>query len=99
MSSILTQFLSNQSHDWQCIGPIIVLLEHYGAFFHLENQLSSQHILYCCALRLWSQLYVICRGFWFLGLVALILVVLWQDASSPAACVRNGFGAFRQQKF
>ena len=54
-------------------------------------------MIYCCVLRLWSQICVTCRSCWFPVLVALSCCV-------GARCIgpvgwRDGYGAFRQPKF
>ena len=56
---------------------------------------------YCCALRLWSQICVMCRSCWFLNLVTLSYCA---GAGRPrargmAAYAKDGYRAFRQPKF
>ena len=46
-------------------------------------------MIYCCALRLWSQICVTCRRYWFLDSVALSCCTA-QDASGPRdGCIRT----------
>ena len=57
-------------------------------------------MIYCCALRLWSQICVTCRRCWFPVSVALYVVSgKMPGARGMAAYVRDGYGAFRQPKF
>ena len=51
-------------------------------------------MIYCCALRLWSRIWVQYRSYWFPDLVALSYC-----ARGMAADVREKFGAFSQPKF
>ena len=58
-------------------------------------------MIYCFALRLWSQICVTCRSLLVLGFVRPVLLCRGKmsRARGMAAYVRDGFGAFRQLKF
>ena len=57
-------------------------------------------MIYCCALRLWSQICVTCRKYWFPDSVALSCCAGARClVRVMAAYVRDGYGAFRQPKF
>ena len=58
-------------------------------------------MIYCCALRPWSQICVTCQSCWFLGSVALSCCAgaKLPRARGMAVYVRDGYGAFRQPKF
>ena len=58
-------------------------------------------MIYCCALRLWSQICITCRRCWFPVPVALFLLCRGKmsRARGMAAYVRDGYGVFRQSKF
>ena len=61
-------------------GTLVIL-----PWFHLS-------MMYCCALRLWSQICITCRSCWFPDSVAL-------SCCAGASCPRDGYRAFHQPKF
>ena len=65
----------------------------------LQLQFCSK--VYCCALRLWSQICVTCRSYWFPDLVDPVLLCRGKmpRARGKAAYVRDGYRAFQKPKF